>query len=326
MTLRDLRDEYDLDRIGPRIWDLVLELTRAVSRRYPTDVYNNGEPWSEEAVADLAQEVVLERLLGEAQLQYLFDQATDLESWRRLLTFQVRRTLTRRRRTTVLDTLLSRVRKLAQTQAAPFRLETFGSTVWISGGDFDGDFVDLAPSEVSRLAGSVRHIPQMVADQRSSRASMVYRTSDLRTLLEVVLEEVGAVSERDLAKILELLLTSWLPTFLEDGEQLSGRDAEAEGPVELLERTEMGSMVETFAESLSGAEQQILLSKSQGVPDAEIAGSLGRSRPWVAQRKQLVLDRVGDEVMRELEGPQQTEAMEILLVAVSDSLAQGEGR
>ncbi len=155
---------------------------------------------------------------------------------------------------------------------------------------------------------------------------MVYRTSDLQTLLGNVLEDVGAISEGDLAKILELLLTSWLPTFLQDDEQLLDRESELEGPVELLESSEMRSVIETFAASLSEAEQQILLSKSQGVPDAEIAGSLGRSRPWVAQRKQLVLDRVGNELMRELEGRQQTEAMETLLIAISDSLAQGEGR
>ena len=322
--MRDLRAEYDSAKIGPRIWDLVLELTRAVARRYPTIVYNNGEPWSDENVADLAQEVVLERLLGEAQLQYLFDQAVDLESWRRLLTLQVRRTLSRRRQATVLDTLLSRIRRLGREP--PFRLETFGSKVWILSEHFEGEFVDLEPSTVTLLAGSVRHIPQMVADQRASRASMVYRTSDLRTLLDLVLEEVGAISESDLAKILELLLTSWLPTFLEDDEQLLDRDSELEGPVELLEKSEMSSVIETFAESLSEAEQQILLSKSQGVPDAEIAGSLGRSRPWVAQRKQRVLDRVGNELMRELEGREQTEAMETLLTAISDSLAQGEGR
>ena len=254
----------------------------------------------------------------------MFDQAVDLESWRRLLTLQVKRTLARRRQATVLDTLLSRIRRLGREP--PFRLETFGSKVWILSDDSEGEFVDLAPSTVSRLAASVRHIPQMVTDQRASRASMVYRTNDLQTLLGLVLEDVGAISERDLAKILELLLTSWLPTFLQDDEQLLDRDSELEGPVELLESSEMRSVIETFAASLSEAEQQILLSKSQGVPDAEVAGSLSRSRPWVAQRKQLVLDRVGNELMRELEGRQQTEAMETLLIAISDSLAQGEGR
>ena len=153
---------------------------------------------------------------------------------------------------------------------------------------------------------------------------MVYRTSDLQTLLGLVLEDVGAISERDLARILELLLTSWLPTFLQDDEQLLDRDSKLEGPVELLDSSEMRSVIETFAASLSEAEQQLLLSKSQGVSDADIAGSLNRSRPWVAQRKQLVLDRVGNELMRELGGRQQTEAMETLLIAISDSLAQGE--
>jgi len=324
VTLRELRAEYDSAKIGPKIWGLVLESARAVSRRYPTDVYNNAEPWSDDSVADLAQEVVLERLLGEAQLQYLFNQATDLESWRRLLSFQVRRTLIRRRRATVLDTLLSRIRRLGREP--PLRLETFGSKLWIVGEDPEGGLVDLEPSAVTRLAGSVRHIPQLVADQRASRASMVYRTTDLQTLLATVLEEVGAISESDLASVLELLLTSWIPTFLEDSEQVLGRDAEGDGPVEMLEKSEMRSVIETFAASLSEAEQEILLSKSQGVPDAEIAGRLGRSRPWVAQRKQLVLDRVGNELMRGLEGPQQTGAMETLLVAISDSLAQADGR
>ena len=275
-------------------------------------------------MADLAQEVVLERLLGEAQLQYLFDQATDLESWRRLFTLQVKRTLSRRRQATVLDTLLSRIRRLGREP--PLRVETLGSKVWIVSEDSEANFVEFEPSTVTRLAGSIRHIPQMVADQRASRASMVYRTSDLQTLLGLVLEDVGAISESDLAKILELLLTSWLPTFLQDDEQLLDRDSELDGPVEMLEKSEMRSVIETFAASLSEAEQQILLSKSQGVPDAETAGSLGRSRPWVAQRKQLVLDRVGNELMRELEGREQTEAMETLLTAISDSLAQGEGR
>ena len=47
---------------------------------------------------------------------------------------------------------------------------------------------------------------------------MIYTTPDLQLLLERVLQEVGAVSEQDLARILEVLLTSWLRTFLQDPE------------------------------------------------------------------------------------------------------------
>ena len=319
MTLPELRAEHESVTIGPRIWELVFELTRSVSRRYPTSVYNNGGAWTDESVTDLAQEVVLERLPGEAQLQFLFDQAVDLESWRRLLTLQVRRTLSRRRKKTVIDRLLSRVRRLGQKP--PFRVETFGAKVWILSDSAEGDFVDLTDAGVSRLASSVRHIPQLVVDPQRSRASMVYRTSDLRDLLRIVVGEIGAVSEGDLARILELLLTSWVPTFLEDTEQMLERDSEITGPVESLEISEMRSVMSTFVARLSEADQQILLSKSQGVSDAEIARSLGRSRPWVAQRKQAVLDRVGSEVMRDFDDGLQMDAMEMLLIVISDSLA-----
>lgn len=321
MTLDDLRAEYDSVKIGPEIWGIVVELASAVARRYPASIYNEGVPWNDESVQDLAQEVVLDRLLEEAQLRYLFDQASDLESWRRLLTLQVRRTIVRRRRRTVLDRLLSRARSLGQEP--PFRLESFGSKVWLLSGDEASELVDLTPSRISSLASSVKHIPQLVDDPQSSRASMVYRTSDLRTLLASVVGEVGAISERDLARILELLLTSWLPTFLEDSEQLAERVSECESPVELLEMSEMNLMVATFAASLNETEQHMLLAKSQGVPDAEIAGVLGRSRPWVAQQKQAVLDRVGTEVMGGIDAARHTDAMEMLLVAISDSLAAG---
>ena len=85
----------------------------------------------------------------------------------------------------------------------------------------------------------------------------------------------------------------------------------------------MNSMVEALAASLDETEQHMLLAKSQGVPDAGIAGSLGRSRPWVAQQNQAVLDRVGAEVMSGLDATRHGHAMEMLLVAISESLAEG---
>ena len=128
MTLRELRTEYESVRIGPGIWSLVRDLTGRIARRYPPDVYNDGAPWSDDGVEDVAQQVVLDRLLSEAQLEYLFDQATSIESWRRLLVLQIRRTLAHRRRKTVVDRLLSRVRRIAQVP--PLHIRTVGRTVW----------------------------------------------------------------------------------------------------------------------------------------------------------------------------------------------------
>ena len=318
MTLQELRAEYQSVRIGPRIWALVLEMTRSIARRYPPRVYNHGEPWSDENLEDLAQQVVLDRLLGEAQLEYLFDQATSLESWRRLLSLQVRRTLSHRRRKTVVDRLLARVRRLARRP--PFDMRTVGRQIWISGDDFAGPLADLSDSSISHLANSVRDIPQLVASRRSSRASMIYTTPDLRLLLERVLDEFGAVSERDLARVFEILLTSWLPTFLQDPE--GEYPSEEPAPEAAAEDAQMRAAVETFARDLSEPEQWILLGKSQGIADGDIAARLGRSRPWVAQRKQSVLERLATELMSQFEGDRHVPAMEELLARISRSLGE----
>lgn len=318
MTLQELRAEYQSVRIGPHIWALVLEMTRGIARRYPPGVYNHGESWSDESLEDLAQQVVLDRLLGEAQLEYLFDQATSLESWRRLLSLQVRRTLSRRRRKTVVDRLLARVRKLARTP--PFDMRTVGRQVWVSGNDFAGPLADLSDSRLSHLANAVRSIPQLLASRPSSRAPMIYTTPDLRLMLERLLAEVGAVSERDLASVFEILLTSWLPTFLQhpEGEYPS----EEPTPEAVAEDAQMRAAVEAFARDLSEPEQWILLGKSQGIADGDIATRLGRSRPWVAQRKERVLERLATDLMSRFDADRHVPAMEELLAGISRSLEQ----
>ena len=322
MTLHELRGEYQSVRIGPRIWALVLEMTGIVARRYPPRVYNHGEPWSYESVQDLAQQVVLDRLLGEAQLDYLFDQATSIESWRRLLALQIRRTLAHRRRKTVVDRLLARVRRLAQEP--PFRLHTAGRSVWFSGANFLGSPADLSDSSISHLTNAVRDLPQLAASKSASRASMIYTTADLRLLLERVVREAGAVRERDLARVFENLLTSWLPTFLQDPE--GDYPSEEPTPEAAAEDAQMRAAVEAFAHDLNEPEKWILLGKSQGIADGDIAERLGRSRPWVAQRKHGVLERLATELMSQFEADLHVPAMEYLLAGISHSLGESADR
>ena len=89
-------------------------MTRRVARKYPANAYNNGEGWSDEAFRDLAMEVTLERLLGENQLAYVLDLATDEDSLGRLLAFQIRRGLAHRRSITVVDRSLKRIKDLVE--------------------------------------------------------------------------------------------------------------------------------------------------------------------------------------------------------------------
>lgn len=137
---------------------------------------------------------------------------------------------------------------------------------------------------------------------------MIYTTPDLRMLLERVLYEVDALSERDLARLFEILLTSWLPTFLQDPEEDYPSDEPT--PEAVAEDAEMLSAVQAFVDILSDEEKWILVSKSQGIADGEIAVRLGRSRPWVARQKQSVLQRLRTELMSGFEEDQHLRAME----------------
>jgi DNA-directed RNA polymerase specialized sigma24 family protein len=88
------------------------------------------------------------------------------------------------------------------------------------------------------------------------------------------------------------------------------------------EDAQMRAAVETFARDLSKPRQWILLGKSQGIAYGDIAARLGRSRPWVAQRKQGVLDRLATELMSQFEADHHVPAMEELLAWISRSLGE----
>ena len=176
--------------------------------------------------------------------------------------------------------------------------------------------VDQPDHRISQLANSIRDIPQLMPSPRSSRASMIYTTSDLRLLLERVVREVGVVSERDMARILEALLTSWLPTFLQDPERDYPSDEPT--PEAIAEDAEMRAAIRDFADGLSDVERWILLSKSQSIADAKIAVRLGRSRPWVAEQKRNVLERLGTELMSLFHDDRRLPAVATLLDLISD--------
>ena len=85
----------------------------------------------------------------------------------------------------------------------------------------------------------------------------------------------------------------------------------------------MRSAVQTFVDELNEAERWILLGKSQSITDSEIAARLGRSRPWVAQQKHRILERLGRDLMSQFDNDRHLPAMESLLALISDSLGKG---
>ena len=295
MTYQDLLDECKRDGIGSRFWNLLLEVARRVARRYPPEVYNNGEQWSMEAIHDLAQDVALERLIGENQLAYVLDLATEIDSLSRLLAFQVRRVLSHRRAITVVDRLLTRVRQL--TSGPEYWLTDLGPDTFISFSDGDRELTELTAGELRRGALLIASIPRLASRPSAERESKVYSRRDLDELIRVLVRAFDGISLRDLRRILEITLTAWLPTVLRDHEE---DHADESTPEFELQRSEMRTTINNFVADLDSDYRAILLGKAHGISDGDLASRLDRSRPWVAERKSEVLEMVESNVISQL--------------------------
>ena len=308
MSYQDLLDECGRDGIGPRFWKLLLAVAGRVARRYPPEVYNDGEQWSVEAVHDLAQDVALDRLLHENQLEYVLSLATDEDSLSRLLAFQIRRVLSHRRSKTVVDRLLSRIRQF--DLEADFQLTAFGSDQFISPLDGGREPASLSEAELRRGAMMIDPIPRLVSNPTTERESKVYGGSDLVELVRVLVHGFNGISLLDVRKILEITLTAWLPTILRDHEE---DHVEPSTPELEAQRSEMRTTINDFVTDLSSVHRVVLLGKAQGLSDGELASRLGRSRPWLADRKHEVLEMVERDVISGLPSVLHAEAARLLL-------------
>lgn len=322
-SFADLSREYKAETIGRLIWDLLLEITESVAHRYPPNIYNEGEGWNAGSYDELAQDVAVYLLLAENQIHYIFDIAQEIEDVRRLLVRQVKRALYRRRWPTVVDRLLARTRRIAAE--SPFTIREVGRQRWITLADDPAPFRDLTDAELRSAVRTASEVPRLIASPRAERASMVYTTPALRELLDLVLGELGGLSERDLARIFENLLTAWLPSSLGDGEGTEPSAAEAPGTADTsLAASELGDTIRMFTSSLDNVDATVLLGKAQGISDDALARRLGRSRPWVADRKKTLLDRLTDDLMSDVEEDLRDEAAQLLVDELSAGFEERE--
>ena len=288
MTFEDLRREYANDRIGEGIYMIVHDLAFKIGRRYPESIYNGGMSWDNQSFDDLCQEVVTDQLLGQNQIDYIFDQATSTESVRRLLTMQVKRALIARRKKSPIDRLLGRISDLGTAgrleKAGNHSLQIYrplGSTA---------HYTNLSDAQINACASAVSSIPRLASRLDSSRETMIYTREHLETLINTVFTVVPAVSARDFERIFEILLTPWCPAALvpiEDESIPPGQPAQ-----DPIEEQEMIATATKFAENLNHRQRVVLVMKCQQFSDAQIAAELKLSRPTVAELKQTGLDRM----------------------------------
>lgn len=242
----DLCQEYEAETIGQLIWTLTVELAGRVAHRYRPLEFNRGAPWDDATIEELAQQTAVDLLIGERQIDYIFTVADGAEDVRRLLTRNVKRALWRRRSATVVDRLMERVRRMASQR--PFSLQSEAGQRWITLAERPGAPRALNDAEIRAAAAAAHGVPRLIERVDSERASMVYSPGALGELLHAVIDVTGGVFESDLARVLRIVLASWLPASLvsDEGVELA-EAANVPDAAEGIERQEMESAVRGLA-------------------------------------------------------------------------------
>ena len=284
MNLPELRSEYESETIGPAILTAVRRACASRARRYPPTVYARSAAWNDDAIDDLVQDVITERLLGERQIDYLFDVTRTIDAWRALLDRQVRITLARRRVRTVVDNLLDRARRVMGRDGLVERSTVSKRAVYSLRGS-GAAYRPLTEDELRQVVEDVRVLPRQ-RPGGGERAPSVYSKRNLEALLRTVLGHApGGFAIRDLGKILELVLTDWVPAVLEQDEGSVGVVVEDLGEIE--------SAREVAREMVSGwsdDEAKIVRGLLAGLPYIEIARRVSVSRPTVIKRQSALMD------------------------------------
>jgi hypothetical protein len=308
MNFAQLHAEYSSQLIGEGIYEIVRELAGKIARKYPESVYNDGLSWDSQSVDDVCQEVVLNQLLGQKQIHYIFDNATSIESVRRLLTAQIKRALATRRKKSPIDRLLKRISAFSKEGLIEF-VEA-GVPFYRLPGTQD-QYQSLDGSHLNACVRAIALVPRLDSRLDTGRESMIYTPDRLKKAMEVLLRTVPALTERDLRDILEVLLTPWVPASLVPVEKESIPSGDY--AQDSIEEEQMATEARTLAGSFSHAQRVVLVLKSQNVADADVASEVGVSRPTIADMKKTVLSRVGVELISDLSSDRHERAMQYLL-------------
>ena len=308
MSFSQLRTEYADQLIGEGIYKIVHELSGMIARKYPEAIYNDGLPWDSQSIDDICQEVVLNQLLGQKQIHYIFDNATSIDSVRRLLTGQVKRALSARRKKTPVDRLLKRISDLSK--GGPIEFVQAGLPFYRLS-DSLNDYETLDGAQLNACIRAIAPVPRLDSRLDTGRESMIYTPERLNTVVENLFQTVRAVNEKDLRNIFEVLLTPWARASLVPvGKEFITSDYDAE---DSIEEEQMVTDARSLAKSLTHAQRVVLVLKSQNIADTLVASEVDVSRPTVADMKKTVLSRVGLELIADLPAERHERAMQYLL-------------
>ena len=317
VVFADLKREHESEVIGSLILEEVRLVARQIVKGYDPKIYGQAESW-DDAIDDLVQDVVVQRLIGEGQIDYAMLVSTDMDHFRRLVNKQTKRTLAGRRSRTVIDNLLSRLKSIAGEPPWE-RVDTNGR--WRYHPAADASVIsDVDDVRLYAAARDVALIPR-TKSRSDERAPIVYTTQSLEQLLLTVSSRIaGSVSVDMLDQILRKVLTSFLPSFLGASEEQDYSDAAVLGPDEQLA---CESAVADVLGRLDSTQRKVLRMKLAGISDGEVASTIGVSRPTAADRKNEAMSALG-AVLQEVAEPMHLALLDGLVMELLREEAQGE--
>ncbi len=294
MSWEAITREYDSEVVGPEIVRAVRTLSGQVARHYPPGVYASSPSWDAAALEELVQDVV-EQLLTDGQIDYVMLTAHGLSEFERLVTQQIKRCLSKRRRRTIVDNLLDRSRAILTAppfEEVPGQVPVRYRLVGTEQADREP-----TPSELRAAALVARAVPRDSSGVVRERAPRVYTNVALSAVLEGIVRTLATpVTLRHLDQIFRLLLTDLIPSDLEELEGLGEVEAVDETAVSASADPESAVVVRSVVERLLGRltdEQKVILRmKAADVADGEVATVIGVSRPTLASRKHDVFEVV----------------------------------
>lgn len=277
--------EYETVRIGSRISNLVLESAVSLLRRRDLTVYAEVATNPADAALDIAQSFIEKVLLGEGQIDYIFQVSNDSDAVKRLLQHHLRRFLAKQRKRTVVDNLFERCVELL-TSSSDFK-GSFESGFQLVG--VTDQNTPVKASSVRRAAAIASQIPQLksTAIHRNPR---LFDQPRVRILLGILFKEaVGVITKADLQKFLQDLLTPW---------DFGRLDVNVNS---LSEQTIVGTTVidsDMFihiVQQMEPSERFIFKAKYSGQPDREIANHLSISRSQATGLKSALWQKLVNE-------------------------------
>jgi len=335
MTFEELSAEYRESIIGEKIYALLTELSGVVAKKFPSEKFNNGGPWNSESIAELCQEVATEQLLGESQIHYIFREAKSLDSVRALFVKQIRRGLNRRGLKSPVDRLITRVKSHAKNGDIEAVIQTKSPKYSFSAKGVKVVAIPISDRQISDCANLLRQTPIIHTRLDTSRETMIFSPENLLKALNLIFSQIGSVSEPDLHKIFENLLTPWTQTILYlEEEYLDDEKDKAKDPKtrtvqspksgavfdptsQSQERGAVFDEVRRFAGILTDEEKIVLVHKSNGISDESVASIIKKSRPTVARIKEVSLRKVKDKFLSEVDVGNHEFAMQALIDELS---------